>query len=218
MRHFPEIFIYWSHTQKSKDIPEKTKSVFNYRLSHARMCIECAFGVLTSRFCFLTRRLLLSPDVATTCVKAASVLHNFLIKTNDPLIQAMEAKLTTELEKDREEMKEWNYKKWSADDVAVGLFDILPHPGYHTVKEARQVCNLFATYFRSPGGYIPWQDKCTRVTDLTDWVKQFDMCIMFMECNGQIDKCNFSSLFHLTNAAEISEKTHAVTSLHTEYF
>ncbi len=61
------------------------------------MTVECAFGVLSSRFHFLMR-MVLSPNVATSVVKAACVLHNFLVKVNDPLMQYIEAKLNADLE------------------------------------------------------------------------------------------------------------------------
>ncbi len=108
----------------------------------------------------------LCPDVATTLVKAACVLHNFLMRPNDPLVQATEAKLNADLENDREEHCIWNYRKRTKDDA--GLVLTPPLPGYHTGSDAQQTRNLFATYFYSPAGYIPLQDKCTCVTDLQD--------------------------------------------------
>ena len=164
---------YWLYTKRSKDkeIPEKMHCVFNYWLSRARMCIECAFGILTSWFCFLMQCMILSPDMASVIVKAACVLHNYLAKGNDPIVQDMEAKLFAELERDREEWREWNYRKHNEHDASVnmGLHPVPPLPGYHSGREARQVQNLVATYFRSPDGYTPWQDKCAYVTDLPNW-------------------------------------------------
>ena len=61
----------------TKQVSKKTRAIFNYRLSHARMAVESTFGILASRFRFLYCRLILSPDMATTLVKAACVLHNF---------------------------------------------------------------------------------------------------------------------------------------------
>ena len=49
--------------------------VFNYRLSRARPVVECAFGILASRWRMYQRAIATSAEV---CVKATCVLHNFL--------------------------------------------------------------------------------------------------------------------------------------------
>ncbi len=136
--------------------------------------------------------MVLSPDIASSLVKAACVLHNFLAKPNDPLVQSMEAKLNAELENERHERKEQKFAKKHEDDA--GLIPILPLPGYHTGQEARQTCNLFATYFHSAEGYIPWQDKSTCVTDLPDqWVTK---CNCTAKDGIQTRYCkNFQNLF-----------------------
>ncbi len=53
----------------------------------------------------------LSPEMASILVRAACVLHNFLMRESDPLVQAVEARLTAQLDKEREERAEWNYRK-----------------------------------------------------------------------------------------------------------
>ena len=52
--------------------------VFNYRLSHARQTIECAFGILSARFRIYKRPLELPPFVVQKLIKATCVLHNYL--------------------------------------------------------------------------------------------------------------------------------------------
>ncbi len=130
------------------------------------MCVECTFGVLIQRFHFLMGCIVLSPDVASLLVKSACMLHNFLAKPNNPLVQAMEAKLNAELETECKERRDCNFAKKNQDDAR--LLPIPPLPGYHTGQNARQTRNLFATYFRSAEGYIPWQDKSMHVTDIPD--------------------------------------------------
>ncbi len=80
------------YPKRSKQAMKKARAVYNYHLSRARICIECAFGILSSRFCFLLRRMMLSPQVATICVQAVAVLHNFLLKDVDPFVQQVEAR------------------------------------------------------------------------------------------------------------------------------
>ena len=55
------------------------KTSFNYRLSRARRCIECAFGLLSKKFRVLERAIGTTPERADTIVKAICVLHNMII-------------------------------------------------------------------------------------------------------------------------------------------
>ncbi|KAL2087179.1 hypothetical protein ACEWY4_018238 [Coilia grayii] len=55
------------------------KRAFNYRLSCARLVVECAFGILSSQWRMYRRVMAVSPTTAETCVRATCVLlHNFL--------------------------------------------------------------------------------------------------------------------------------------------
>ncbi|XP_025754966.1 protein ANTAGONIST OF LIKE HETEROCHROMATIN PROTEIN 1-like [Oreochromis niloticus] len=54
------------------------KRIFNYRLSRARLVVECAFGILSSQWRLYRRSMELRPEVAEKCVKATCVLHHFL--------------------------------------------------------------------------------------------------------------------------------------------
>ncbi|KAJ4946323.1 hypothetical protein JOQ06_023990, partial [Pogonophryne albipinna] len=56
----------------------RKRRIFNYRLSRARLVVECAFGILSSRWRMFRRAITTSPEVTELCVKAACVLHNFL--------------------------------------------------------------------------------------------------------------------------------------------
>lgn len=52
--------------------------VFNYRLSRARQCVECTFGILASRFRVFQRPFEIKVTTVVDVVKAACVLHNYL--------------------------------------------------------------------------------------------------------------------------------------------
>lgn len=55
------------------------KEIFNYRLSRARRCVECAFGILVSKWRCLKTELQVDPHHADKIVKTACLLHNIII-------------------------------------------------------------------------------------------------------------------------------------------
>ncbi|GFQ68226.1 DDE Tnp4 domain-containing protein [Trichonephila clavata] len=56
----------------------KDKTIFNYRLSRARRCVENAFGIMASRFRIFRKPLVSSLETSTFTVAAAVCLHNFI--------------------------------------------------------------------------------------------------------------------------------------------
>ncbi len=86
------------YPKRSKQATKKARVIYNYRLSWARMCVECTFGILSSRFRFLLQQMMLSPAMATICIQAACVLHNFLVKNSDPFVQQIEVRAHTALQ------------------------------------------------------------------------------------------------------------------------
>lgn len=71
-----------------KPYPETTNNLdeieFNKELSRARVSVECAFGILKSRWRILQKRLDSRIDFATQCIVACCVLHNFCMDAGDP--------------------------------------------------------------------------------------------------------------------------------------
>ena len=55
------------------------EKVFNYRLSRARRIVECAFGVLSSKFRLLRTEIAVYVNRAEKLVKACCIIHNILI-------------------------------------------------------------------------------------------------------------------------------------------
>lgn len=51
---------------------------FNRRLSTARKCIECAFGILRAKWRILGKDIELAPEKAANIVKCACILHNIV--------------------------------------------------------------------------------------------------------------------------------------------
>lgn len=57
---------------------EPQKRIFNYRLSRARLTVECAFGILASQWRMYRRALTVETERAEWCVRATCILHNFM--------------------------------------------------------------------------------------------------------------------------------------------
>lgn len=55
------------------------ETIFNYRLSRARRCVENAFGILNARFRCVSPTFHCKPDNVKKIVAACCLLHNFLI-------------------------------------------------------------------------------------------------------------------------------------------
>lgn len=64
------------YPKRSADTYEN--KVFNYRLSRARQTVECAFGILASRFRIFRAPFEIKVGTVVGVVKAACVLHNYL--------------------------------------------------------------------------------------------------------------------------------------------
>lgn len=61
----------------------RPKNHFNYRLSRARMTVECAFGILAARWRVFQTRICMLPCHVDMIVMAACVLHNYLLNPRD---------------------------------------------------------------------------------------------------------------------------------------
>lgn len=78
MRPYPRVKV-------TDNFPNK---VFNYRLSRGRQTVECAFGILSARFCVCNRPFECKLQTVDSIVKATAVLHNYLrtkvVQSNTP--------------------------------------------------------------------------------------------------------------------------------------
>ncbi|KAK7910508.1 hypothetical protein WMY93_015192 [Mugilogobius chulae] len=110
--------------------------IFNYRLSRARMVVECAFGILATRWRLLYRKINLLPENVDSLVIAACILHNFLLNPTDNV------RLLEEAEQHGRRLRR-----------------IGPQRGQRTSAEAMSVRDKFSRYFNSPEGSVPWQDR-----------------------------------------------------------
>ncbi|XP_069800071.1 uncharacterized protein [Dendropsophus ebraccatus] len=70
--------------------------IYNYRLTRARRFVECAFGILMAKWRVFTRPIQLQPDVVDELIKAAVVLHNFVL-SKEPISSELTEKDTTKI-------------------------------------------------------------------------------------------------------------------------
>ncbi|KAJ8930354.1 hypothetical protein NQ314_016851 [Rhamnusium bicolor] len=106
------------------------KRLFNYRLSRARRFVECTFGILANKGRVFHTAIMLDPDFVKDIVLAACVLHNF-VRVRDGY--QFEDTLTSPMEN----------------------IEVIGTGGSCTA--AKNIRNVFADYFTSPAGCVPWQ-------------------------------------------------------------
>ena len=82
---FPTLIIPYSDVQ-----PGSIEDSFNFWLSNSRIQIECTFGELIMRWGIFWKRLQFDLKNSLEIVKAASLLHNFLIETRTDDQEEME--------------------------------------------------------------------------------------------------------------------------------
>jgi len=62
-----------------KQAQDNAKAYYNYRLSRARMTVECAFGIISSTFRILLKSIKTKGKNADHIIKAICILHNIII-------------------------------------------------------------------------------------------------------------------------------------------
>ncbi|XP_034093001.1 protein ANTAGONIST OF LIKE HETEROCHROMATIN PROTEIN 1-like [Gymnodraco acuticeps] len=117
------------------------RRMYNYRLSRARLVVECAFGILSSRWRMFRRAITTSPEVTELCVKAACVLHNFLRR------KTIGRKSRTPVEESMDE----------APDTPT-LCDAPRMGSNNATRRSLQLRENFCSYFNEEGA-VPWQHK-----------------------------------------------------------
>ena len=112
------------------------KRIFNYRLSRARRCVECAFGILRAKWRFLATEIDTSVSNCEKVVKAACLLHNIIIEE--------EGLHLNDIQDDyggANAVQGQANMRWANWGTNVSI----------------EIRNNFMTYFCSPEGEIPWQ-------------------------------------------------------------
>lgn len=112
------------------------RRIFNYRLSRARMVVECAFGILSARWRVLHTRLNMKPENADAVVMATCILHNYLMTPS--------------------QNQTWLDESEERGNVLPAVRNM---GGNRGSREAYDVRERFCIFFCSPEGRVTWQDQ-----------------------------------------------------------
>ena len=128
---------------------EKSKRIYNYRISRARRVVENAFGILANRFRVFLTTMQQKPQVVMKIVHAGVCLHN-LMRLRYPAGQ--NAAL------DREDQDHQLVPGAWRDGYNLQPLNPAGAPGrqYQVACQQRQ---YLETYFNSPAGSVTWQDN-----------------------------------------------------------
>ncbi|KAL3186463.1 hypothetical protein MRX96_027506 [Rhipicephalus microplus] len=135
-----------------------TERIFNYRLSRARRCAENAFGITAARWRILLRTMNLHPSHVDFVVKATCVLHNFLTLYNPHAHQFL----------DRGDSfgnvvgGRWRHGVQHVPDNS--FLAMAPTRARNYDGDADAARRLFASYFSSTAGQVPWQWRLPGLT------------------------------------------------------
>lgn len=118
-----------------KVIDSYRNKVFNYRLSRARQTVECAFGILSSRFRIFLRPFEMKVETADKIVMASCVLHNYL-------------RTKTVAQNTEEDL-----------EILPNIQQLVPlaRSRGRTSKKAFEIRDQFTDYFNSVEGRVTWQ-------------------------------------------------------------
>uniref|UniRef100_A0A1A7W9J8 DDE Tnp4 domain-containing protein n=1 Tax=Iconisemion striatum TaxID=60296 RepID=A0A1A7W9J8_9TELE len=113
------------------------KKIFNYRLSRARMVVENAFGILSSRWRIFLRKINLHPKHVDTLVMAACILHNFLLVPSDNLRLLYEAE----------------------QQGVHRMVEVVNMGGNRGSRASFNIRESYTNFFNSHEGSVSWQEK-----------------------------------------------------------
>lgn len=130
-----------------------TKRIFNYRLSRARRTIENAFGIVSSKFRLLRTTINLDAQKAKLAVKAACVLHNFL------MIRSGKSYAPPHFVDTPSDGGTITEGAWRNDGTATNFLNLELHDGRDRNVQPNAIRDELAEYFMTASGEVSWQFK-----------------------------------------------------------
>ena len=119
------------------------QDIFNGRLSRARRCVECSFGILANKWQLLLNTIETSDKTADGIVKCCTVLHNIVID-REGADKVLLDKILRQLD---------------ASDIR-NLRTLASGRRYNrSATNAVTVRNCWKTYFNGPAGSVEWQHR-----------------------------------------------------------
>lgn len=119
--------------------------IFNYRLSRCRRCVECAFGIMCSKWRLLYKPIETKIEKAENIAKAITLLHNIIIDLDGiPNAIAIE-----------EAMESFEFQKKNQEITNISRKSLNRYS-----NDAKQFKDTLKSYFNSPIGKISFQDIC----------------------------------------------------------
>ena len=125
----------------SRRILDRSKAIFNCRLSRARLVVECAFGICASKWRILDKAIETKVDKGVEIVKCIALLHNIII--------------------DAEGLRDFSLNDCDSLGANGGtqFKKCINHKS--STASAKQTRDLFCKFFQSPAGSVPWQEEAT---------------------------------------------------------
>lgn len=116
---------------------DNKKRVFNYRLSRGRKSVECAFGMLVSKFRLFEGPICCKEETINNIIKAACVLYNY-IRIKQGIFS--HPKIFDTQQENRQVQAQQNYERQ-----------------VRSLSEAQQNRERLCEYFMTPASSIPYQ-------------------------------------------------------------
>lgn len=117
------------------------KEIYNYRISRARLNVECGFGMLRTKFRIYDTPLKTNMATSKKIVKATCVLHNYIRQEDRPHVN--ESEVASEFRASRL--------------TRLNLIDLHVQRGEYATTDGQYVRNQLSNHFISENGSVPWQ-------------------------------------------------------------
>lgn len=127
---------------RDQSLVDRSKAVFNYRLSRARRIVENAFGILTQRFRIFSTAIFLNVETVENVITSACIIHNMI---SDEKSQANNID-------DVDEPAASGLDSFTEDDESENISSLEP----------KAIRDKFKDYFNSVGA-VSWQNDTIRL-------------------------------------------------------